>query len=79
MFTIRQIMRDIPAIQSGVEKGVDQAARRLQDADVNPLEQVDDTQEALDAFIESYQAEKQQSSIQSESYGQEDSESGTTE
>ncbi len=58
MITIRGIMRDVPALQATVEARVDQAVQQIDDAQLNPGEQIQQAQSAMDALKAGYDLEK---------------------
>ncbi|HLD21180.1 MAG TPA: hypothetical protein VJB64_03720 [Patescibacteria group bacterium] len=59
LLTIRDLAADIPAIKTSIEEGVDQAVEEIQDARLDPGEQVDEAAEAFEALKDGYEAEKQ--------------------
>lgn len=56
--TIREILQDVPTLRASVEAGVDRAAEEMEDVQLNPGEQVQETQSTLDALQAGYDAEK---------------------
>lgn len=74
--TIRDILRDVPAVRSSMETGVDRAAEKIEEARLNPGARIQETTDAIDALKAGYEAEKQrqeQTSIDPEPYEQEES------
>lgn len=59
LLTIRDLMADVPTIKTSLEGRVDQAVEEIQDAQLDPGEQVDEAAEAFEALKEGYEAEKQ--------------------
>lgn len=67
VMTIRGLRVEVPTIQSTFLEGVDRAAEKIQEAQLDPTQEVSDVTDALEAFQDGYQAEKQQQETLSES------------
>ena len=75
LLTIKNLLADVPTIQSSIQAGVSQAAEEIEEADLKP-DGLNEVEEALQALQAGYEIEKQRQETSSEQvpiYEQEDS------
>ncbi len=66
--TLRQVLTVVPDISSAIDQGIETAVEKVEEAQVDPVNEIDQATNAWDALKQGYEEEK----ARQESYGQED-------